>query len=186
MGLHSFQKGIKKRRQERMRLLKEKQLFHEGRKKRTGNQPAPLRYEQNGSKKSWEQKHGAVYIAPFFIKMACTVLLVAGILFVLNSNNPNLHEARQFIHDSMHQDFNLAGIQEWYEQNMASPTFLPQVITNENGQEEAEYITPVASGTVETSLAQDQQGIRVSQVRHLGPARSGAPGILPPRVSDDR
>ncbi len=167
MGMNRYTKGVKKRREERLRLLREKQRRASGtfipEKRRTYAQDEAGYFPYHQSAESeWSERRSETHHAAFLVKVVCAVLLVVGTFIVMNSDHPQLEEAQLFIHDVMHRDFNVQGVMNWYEQNVgAAPDFMPQMFSraDREGERVNEYVMPVSGGTVITAFGQSDNGI---------------------------
>lgn len=161
MGIDQYKAGVRKRREERLRLLSKKKKYmtpNTPGSKRTENElqsHEPMLSEQN--------ERSAPKGSLFFLKLVCAFLLVVGVYMIMDSDHDQLEGAQVFIHDVMHRDFNMTGVMQWYEETVgARPAFLPEVIKREEGDVPGDnYIVPVASGTVGTTFGQGGQGIMI-------------------------
>ncbi|MDQ0339498.1 stage IV sporulation protein FA [Caldalkalibacillus uzonensis] len=155
MSVKHYRKGVKKRREERLRLLKAKQRrsnpisFREG-----GNVPSQPSFPRS--------RTGGRASSTLMFKMICAMLLFTTVLMVMNTDHPQLREAKTFIRDVMTLDFNVEGVMALYEQKVGSQLgFLPQFIAKDDNSHphSSDYVLPVSGARIVSGFNQDQQGI---------------------------
>lgn len=177
MDIKKYKQSVKKRREERLRLLKAKQrqadVFAKTsvtKKESSADTNYPSPFSQSDSEQELPLKSTAS--TPFLIKAIFSFLLVAAAFTVMNSDQPQLKETQQFINEVMHRDFNVQPVQAWYEQTIGEqPSFLPTFIERQNDQEspaeEPLYVMPVAGGQVVSTFNDNNQGIWVESTNVL-------------------
>lgn len=167
MKMDSSKKEIKRRRQERLRLIKEKQKQVElpgvyySRLEEEEDYPgaylepyAPRYYSLDHRRKSKSQ---SLFL---FIKIVCAAFLVGGSYLIMHSTNPNLASTQQFIQEVFQRNYNVKGVVAWYEAKLGtSPAFLPHVINREEKNPAFHYGLPVTRGEVISVFGQEQSGI---------------------------
>lgn len=163
MDVDQYKEGIKKRREERLRLLRRKQRmesFSAG--TALGQRPkADIEQDKYAVFPALEsEQREDLGMSPWIIKLFITVLLVVGVSVVMNSESPSLADTQDFIQDVMHREFNVAGVLAWYEEAGENLRFLPKFI-NHSAPERSSYSVPVNGGKVVSEFGQDQQGILV-------------------------
>lgn len=179
-----FKEGIKKRRQERLELLKKKRRssFHNPPSDRTSS-ISNKSFLQSKEKEDESHSTIPVYAEDEFetastpsvnkliVRIACAVLLVAAVYTIVHSDNPEFAEAEEFVRQVMETDFNVVAVMNWYEERVGEhPSFLPQIIKRDevpDTDEPRDYVLPVSGGRVVSSFGQDQQGIFVGTASTL-------------------
>jgi|GEM_PF-3148429 len=172
MSVDDYKEGVKKRRQERLQLLKKKQKKLGA----TSFSKAPIfednysSYDSGGYSSSYlfeSDEEETVSVFPLLLKVICSVFLVASVYTVMKSDNPSFSEAQSFVNDVMVREYNVKGVMAWYEEKTGSlPVFLPKIFNREQVNEKKpsapkDYVVPVNGGKVLAAFGQGQEGITV-------------------------
>jgi stage IV sporulation protein FA len=165
MDVEQYKEGIKKRREERLRLLRKKQRFESVPIRSTTSQSTELNKEDSERYRvipnfEVEQRED-LGMPPWVIKILVTLILVVGVYMVMNSDHDGLAQSQAFIQEVLHKEFNVAGVVSWYEDKTeGGMSFLPQLINRPKVDRES-YGVPVNGGKVVSEFGRDQQGILV-------------------------
>ncbi|GGK15999.1 hypothetical protein GCM10010965_06300 [Caldalkalibacillus thermarum] len=154
VSVKHYRKGVKKRREERLRLLKAKQRRF---------QVLPLREERDIPPQFplSSSRTNSASSAPMF-KLICAMLLFTAVLMIMNTDHPQLADAKTLIRDVMTLDFNVEGVWAWYEAFTGqAPGFLPRLIARDDSSlpPSSDYVVPVSGARIVAGFNQDQQGI---------------------------
>lgn len=166
--MKQYKQGIKKRRHERLRLLRDKK------RKNATPMLSPQRYWENeppawsSLSEDYSLEHSSSQnrqTLKLIIKIICSLVLVTAVYMIMRSESPQIADQQHFIQEVMSRDFNVMGVMAWYEKNLGTePAFLPKIIKREEEQElepNLDYVVPVSGGLVISSFGQDQQGIMI-------------------------
>lgn len=173
MSFNQYKEGVRKRRQERLQLLRRKQRKLSPSSYYLSNKPSEgssgLTNFNSLSDPEVQQDTQRLY--PTLIKIVCSFLLITGVYMVMKSDHPQFADAQGFIIEVMQREYNVTGVMTWYEQRVGEqPSFLPKLI-NRNEREHSTpvkgYVVPVSSGKVVSSFGQNQQGIMVGTTTTL-------------------
>lgn len=151
MGVKRYQKSIKKRREERLRLIRKRQ--------RELQKISPWHDLRPYGAPSSPLENKASFNLLF--KTVCALVLFVGVLLVLEGEHPRLAEGKAWIKKVMTQDFQLDQVQEAFENLTGREVgFLPRIFTRENGQElDSQYVVPVSNARVISGFSPKQRGI---------------------------
>ncbi|WP_202080214.1 M23 family metallopeptidase [Caldalkalibacillus salinus] len=170
MEFENYKEGIKKRRAERLRLLRKKQRLHETstpfQKTMSTQQDAYHTYfDYNEPEERMDHKG----VLPLLFKIFISLLIVGAGYFVLESDRPELLEVQGYMTEVLQRDFNVQGVTAWMESYTGSEvTFLPQIVQRpETEPPPSDYGVPVSAGKVVSNFGQTQQGIMVGTTDSL-------------------
>jgi stage IV sporulation protein FA len=173
MSFNQYKEGVRKRRQERLELLRRKQRNLSSTSYVLSNKPSDGSSgfsDFNAMSESEEQQNNQ-RLYPTLIKILCSFLLITGVYMVMKSDQPLFADAQGFIIEVMHREYNVTGVMTWYEQRVGEqPSFLPKLIDRNNREHSTPvqaYVVPVSSGKVVSSFGQNQQGIMVGTTTTL-------------------
>lgn len=173
MSFDQYKVGVRKRRQERLQLLRKKQRKLSPSSYYLSNSPEEdfSYYSSFLAPSETEGIQDNYRVYPTLIKIVCSFLLITGVYMVMKSDHPQFASSQEFIIEVMQREYNVTGVMTWYEQTMGDqPSFLPKII-NRNEQEKSTpvkgYVVPVSSGKVVSSFGQNHQGIRVGTTTSL-------------------
>ncbi len=183
--MRDWNRGIRKRREAKLRALREGRPFkpmYTNRSKwerwdkketqtRDHQQPSLWRYGKKqiggvlgkGESRFWRQ----VFLSFFLLTI---------IYLIYQSNVPASRQAQDFISEVMERDFNFASVNAWY-QELAGRSILPTFSLEEpntNTDREGKWV-PVVRGKVLRSFQEDGQGVLI-QVEGSRPAVAAAEG----------
>lgn len=173
MSFDQYKEGVRKRRHERLQLLRKKQRklapFSYYSSDRPGEDSSDISSLLSHNEIEERQDNQRIY--PTLMKIFCSFLLITGVYMVMKSDHPQFTGAQEFIVEVMQREYNVTGVMTWYEQNVGDqPSFLPKII-NKNEKEKSVpvkgYVVPVSSGKIVSSFGQNQQGIRVGTITSL-------------------
>lgn len=165
-----YKEGIRKRRQERLQILRKKQK-QEG----ISNFPSSTKNVKDWDYSSFsnsqpEEREDHQGMLPFIVKVLCSFILVAGVYYIMNTQQSQWPEAKNFIEDVFQKDFNVTGVMAWYEEKTDQTlTFLPKLVRRDEASTEKkeEYVVPVSGGKVVTNFGSSHQGIMVGTASRL-------------------
>jgi len=151
MGVKQYQKGIKKRREERLRLLRARQ-------RRLGSGASSLDRNPIYSSGSYA---GVNRSSNLLFKTVCALLLFTIVFLVMNANHPQLDQAQTFIRQVMTQDANWDEVREVYQSLVGNQAgFLPRFLVREGESgEENHYVVPVSGAKVISDFNENRRGI---------------------------
>jgi stage IV sporulation protein FA len=163
-----FKEGVRKRRHERLQLLRKKQrnLSTTSFGSSHSSEEYPSTYsELFTSNEPQESSDNTSGVYSLLLRVVSSLLLVAGVYMVMKSEHPQFASSKVFISEVMQREYNVKGVMNWYEQTVGNqPSFLPTIIRQKDldGPKKAEdYVVPVSGGNVVSTFGQDQQGIMV-------------------------
>lgn len=170
MSFDDYKEGVKKRRQERLHLLKKKQRLYTP----AGSSSSSSVFDKKES--PHEVKYSDyLYEAEYthepsgyalIVKIICSVLLIAGVYTIMKSDNPTFAGAQDFVHEVLVREYNVQGVMAWYEKKTGElPAFLPKIFSREQTQAPVQpnhdYVVPVSGGKVLAAFGSGQDGITV-------------------------
>ncbi|GAA0355069.1 peptidoglycan DD-metalloendopeptidase family protein [Caldalkalibacillus horti] len=163
MDMETYKEGVKKRREERMRLLRRKQRYEA-----PPTSQLPMRKKDKNEAfygmmvgSDLEQREDTGLFSLWIYKLMITLVIIGGTYFIMSSTSPELANSQDFIQDVFHREFNVEGVMAWYENRTGETlSFLPKLINRTNSDEQG-YGVPVSGGHVVSGFGQDQQGIIV-------------------------
>jgi stage IV sporulation protein FA len=172
VGFKQYKAGVKKRRKERLRLLRNKQRQSD---ERSVSSLRSREWDRDTQFYGWlgestpEERidHGGVM--PIIFKSLIALALVMGSYFLMqtDSERSELIITKQLVYDVLHQDFNIQGVTAWYNRQAKHVHFLPSFTAmGDKPLEKQEYVVPVSSGNV-TRYAAAQQGLVIGTSRSL-------------------
>jgi stage IV sporulation protein FA len=163
-----FKEGVRKRRHERLQLLRKKQrnvtTTSFGSSQSSEEYPSTYSefFTSNEPEKTSDNPTG---VFSLLLRVVCSLLLIGGVYMVMKSEHPQFVSTKVFISEVMQREYNVKGVMNWYEQTVGhEPSFLPTIIRNKNheGPKMAEdYVVPVSGGQVVSTFGQDHEGIMV-------------------------
>jgi stage IV sporulation protein FA len=175
MSFDEYKEGVRKRRHERLHLLKKKQrLYSPPIASPSQHYPTYAEDHQDTYFSSYSYPENGesqrdVNIAPLLFKIVISFILLASVYIIMQSNHPQFTQAQIIVKDVMEREFNVKGVIGWYEKNVgAAPDFLPQLVKRENKAQDipwATYAIPVSGGKVVAAFGQDHRGIRVGTAK---------------------
>lgn len=164
VDMDKYKAGIRKRRQERLHLL---------RKKRRETLAISDKTRGKGQDEDWfgytsamndpEERQDHQGFVPLYIKIIGSVLLVVVTVFVMQLERTEFAAAQRFISHALEHNMNVQGVMSWYEGQTGNkleflPSFLKQN-QSPNQVEKSEYIVPVTGATLMSSYNPTQQAI---------------------------
>lgn len=166
MGVEEFRASVKKRRQERLRLLKRKQRIVEASKPERGeiiqeNMTDKGSFDSLFTESAQDMKRKGLS-SSFMLKIVCSLVLFLAVYLIMTSENSQFKDAQGFIQEVMERDYNVEGLLTWYENVTGeSPQLLPQIIQRPSDTQlvQQDYTLPVNGGVVVTTFGQGSEGI---------------------------
>jgi stage IV sporulation protein FA len=174
MSFDRFKEGVRKRRHERLQLLRKKQrnltTTSFGSSKPSAEYPTMYSdFFTSSEPEETPDKPTGVY--SLLLRVVCSLLLIAGVYMVMKSDHPQFTSTQGFISDVMQREYNVKGVMNWYEETVGDqPSFLPAIIRGNELDEPRrveDYVVPVSGGTVVSNFGQDRQGIMVGTTTTL-------------------
>lgn len=152
MGVKRYQKGIKRRREERLRLLRERQ--------RNMRDPLSTRRPQDPF---YTGTSSSVYRSSFMMfRIVGALLLFTVVLIVLHGHYPQLEQAKTFIRQAMTYNVDVDQVRTAYQNLVGRETeFLPRLLAREENRKDTDdqYVLPVSGARVISTYNEKQRGI---------------------------
>lgn len=151
MGVKRYQKGIKKRREERLRLIRKRQRELRNFSPWTEARPyGPPSY-------TLESKR----FSPLLFKTVCALVLLTGVLLVLKGEHPLLDDGKTWIRQVMSQNFQWDEVQVFFEKMAGTEIgFLPRIFDrNGASKPDNQYVVPVSNARVISEFSPNRQAI---------------------------
>jgi stage IV sporulation protein FA len=174
MGFDHFKEGVRKRRHERLQLLRKKQrdlspTSFGSTKYSTEHQSTYSSFLSSDEPEETNDNNTGIY--PLLLKVVCSLFLVAGAYMLMKSDQPQFVASQDFIKQVMQREYNVTGVMKWYEETVGDqPSFLPTFIKRNELDEPNPikgYVVPVNGGKVVSNFGQDRQGIMVGTTTTL-------------------
>jgi stage IV sporulation protein FA len=162
-----FKEGVRKRRHERLQLLRQKQrnLMNTSFGSSKSSEEYPSTYSEFfTSSEPEESPENLTGVYSLILRVVCSLLLVAGVYMVMKSDHAQFASTQGFISEVMQREYNVQGVMNWYEQTVGDqPSFLPAIIRRKeiDGPNKSDYAVPVSGGRVVSTFGQDHPGIMV-------------------------
>jgi stage IV sporulation protein FA len=169
MGVEDYKANIKRRRDERLRLLKLKQAHRASSTQVLEDEGANKEIDElvshatRGSESEVDYEQEQRVSSGFLLRVVAALFLFLTVYMVMNSEHQQVEQAQGFIQNAMTQDFDVHAVLQWYEQFAGEqPAFLPQLL-NRPGQVDIpvhnEYAVPVQTARVVTAFGEGRQGV---------------------------
>ncbi|MBP1930413.1 M23 family metallopeptidase [Ammoniphilus resinae] len=174
--------SIKKRREERLRQLRERSFekaysyddefqadYDYAAERRSGYSRERKYVWNDGYEQEHEPETTTYFSRKFLLKSVLSLFIVSLVFLLQNTSFPLASSGKQFVTEVMTREYNFAGTVAWLEKKLgAAPTILPVFSGSEKGQPVStisengmDYVVPV-KGKVITPFAMDGKGIQIA------------------------
>lgn len=146
--MNRFTQGVKKRREERLRLLKKKQK------------------SIHPHIHSRPQGNEFIRISPIYLKIFASLLIFMFVFWMMDSDRAEFDQVQSVIYEVMHQDIQTEQVVSWYRERVGDmPAFLPEIIERQpvfSPQTEAAYYLPVSTAQIKETFEENGQTITLN------------------------